>query len=860
MNSTNRVSRAAPSSVPFDPRGGHVATDFPTSDASSPPCDSCAPFFAEPSVRACASRSGPRPARAAARCRSPRRSRSAPPAEPAAAQQAGAAAPSGAAASAPVAAASGIELRNAASLQPPPRGEAGKALPIILRAREVKARPDLDAEATGDVEFRRGAVVIRADKLTYDQAEDFARATGQVVVSRDGNVFFGPELQLKVQRFEGTFTTPTYRFAKTGAGGTATRIDFIDDQHSRAIDATYSSCTPADGDEPAWVLRAGSIRIDTETNEGVARDAVLRFLGVPILAAPLLAFPLNEDRKSGFLPPSFGIDSRSGVQLSVPYYWNIAPNRDATFTGYESLRRGPAIAGEFRYLDPNFAGETEAKILPDDKTADRSRYMLRWMHEGSLPLGAYASVKAMRVSDDDYWKDFPGELKTSTPRLLPTDVTLSRPFGDWISYARVEKWQLLQTVDPTTRITPAPYERLPQVGARYGTPIAGFDVAFEGEFNRFANPDDSYGVTRQTGNRIHALGSIARPFYTPGWTFTPRMSFNAASYSLDERVPMADGRTSASRFIPTLSVDSAWTLERNATFFGKPVVQTLEPRLLYVNTPYRQQDRLPNFDAYAKDFNLDSIFTENAFSGVDRVSDAHQVTAGVTTRILDPLTGAEALRLGVAQRYLFRDQRITTDGDPITRRFSDVLVYGTTTVVPNWTFDVQAQYNPDDQRVGRSLLGFRYSPGPYRTINLNYRLTRGLSEQVELGWQWPIFGNPPPLTTEGGAPGTGRSGGNSTCKGTLYGVGRINYSTRDRRLTDGIAGFEYDAGCWIGRVVAERISTGRNEATTRLLVQLELIGLSRIGSNPLKVLKDNIPGYQLLREERTTNTPFTPYD
>ncbi len=755
---------------------------------------------------------------------------------------------------------SGIELRNATTLQAPPRGEAAKSLPIILRARELRARPDLDAEATGDVEFRRGAVVIRADKLTYDQAEDFARATGQVVVSRDGNIFFGPELRLKVQSFEGTFTSPTYRFAKTAAGGTAARIDFIDDQHAAAIDATYSSCTPADGDEPAWVLRAASIRIDTETNEGVARNAVLRFLGVPILAAPILAFPLNDERKSGFLPPSFGIDSRSGVQLSMPYYWNIAPNRDATITGYASVRRGAAVGTEFRYLESTFAGEADVKVLPDDRVADRSRYQLRWAHDGALPFGAYAQVRALRASDDDYWKDFPGELKTSTPRLLPTDITVSRPFGDWVSYARVERWQLLQTADPTTRIAPAPYERLPQVGARYGGPIGGFDMTFEGEFNRFTEPDNTYGLVRQTGNRVHAIGSIARPFYTPGWTFTPRLGVNAASYDLDDAAQSTDGRLHASRVIPTLSVDSAWTLERNATFFGKKVVQTLEPRLLYVNTPYRRQENLPNFDAYPKDFNLDSIFTENAFSGIDRVSDAHQITAGVTTRILDPLTGAEALRLGIAQRYLFRDQRVTPDGDPITRRLSDVLVSGTTTVVPHWTFDVQAQYNPDDQRVGRSLLGVRYSPGPYRTVNLNYRLTRGLSEQVELGWQWPIWGNPPLVGSEGAAPGTGRSAASSSCKGTLYGVGRINYSTRDRRLTDGIAGFEYDAGCWIGRIVAERISTGRSEATTRLLVQLELVGLSRIGSNPLKVLKDNIPGYQLLRDERTTNTPFTPYD
>jgi LPS-assembly protein len=248
------------------------------------------------------------------------------------------------------------------------------------------------------------------------------------------------------------------------------------------------------------------------------------------------------------------------------------------------------------------------------------------------------------------------------------------------------------------------------------------------------------------------------------------------------------------------------------------------------------------------------VFTENAFSGVDRVSDAHQLTGGLTTRLLDPVTGVEALRLGIAERYLFRDQLLTPDGPPLTQRFSDVLVLGSTSLVPHWTFDADAQYNPDSHRIEQSLAGFRYSPGTFRTVSLNYRLQRGLSEQVELGWQWPVYG-PTRSDDRGEGPAAG-----GRCSGTLYSVGRVNYSTLDSRLTDAIVGLEYDAGCWIGRIVVERLSTGRSEATTRLLLQLELVGLSRLGSNPLRALKDNIPGYQLLRDERETNTPFTPYD
>jgi LPS-assembly protein len=757
------------------------------------------------------------------------------------------------AASAPAGAASTppITLRMSETLQAPPRGEAARQLPIILRAREVRGRPDVDASAEGDVEFRRGNTVLRADKLTYEEAEDLARATGHVVIARDGNVFSGPELQLKIERFEGFFRMPTYRFARTGAGGSAKMIEFIDEQRAVATDANYSSCSVYDDSgEPVWILKARELRIDHETNEGVAKDAVLRFYGVPILASPTLSFPLSEERKSGFLPPSFSIDSSSGFQAAIPYYWNIAPNRDATFTVQESLRRGPSLDTEFRYLEPSYFGAVDYKILPYDKVAERTRYSLRADHEGALPLNAYAQLRVMRVSDDDYWKDFAGEIKSLTPRLLQTDLLVTRPFGDWSAYARALRWQVLQTDDPTTRID-SPYERVPQVGARYAAPWrGGFDVALETEINRFANPDDRFVGDRQTGVRTHAVGSIARPFGSPGWSVTPKVSFNAATYSLD--LPLADGSRSATRVIPTLSLDSAWTLERDAQFFDRAVRQTLEPRLFYVNTPFHRQDDLPNFDSSPKDFNFDSIFTENDFSGIDRVSDSNQLTAGVVSRVLDPDTGVEALRVGMAQRYRFRDQQLTPEGVPQTKHFSDFLVFGSTSLVPRWVFDAAAQYNPDTSRIERSLLGARYSPGPFRTVGATYRLTRGLTEQLALGWQWPVYG---PARGDAGA-GASRSG----CGGTLYSVGHLNYSMHDSRLTDGIIGFEYDAGCWIGRIVVERLSTGRSEQTTRLLVQLELVGLSRIGTSPLRVLKDNVPGYQLLREERTAAPPYTPYD
>jgi LPS-assembly protein len=759
-----------------------------------------------------------------------------------------------------------LQLEPSRKLNPPPRGDAASRLPIILRAEELRARPDLEAVADGNVEFRRGGITISADRLSYEQAEDLASARGNVRVARDGAIYRGPELQLRVQRFEGYFLSPEFEFTQIGAGGRADRIDFLDSSRARATNAIYTSC-PRDGSggPPDWVLETTRVKLDFDTNEGVAEGAVLRFLGTPILALPALSFPLTDERKSGWLPPTVvPLDSRSGTTVSMPYYWNIAPNRDATITPRILLRRGFGADGEFRSLAPRDEGTLGLQLLPDDHVAQRSRGALQWRHEGGLAQGLRYSADITRVSDAGWWKDFPDAGRSITPRLLSLRGAAEQPFelagGEGLLYARAQHWQLLQGSDA---LVTSPYQRSPQLGLHLGgkAPM-GLELAFESEVNRFTLPDGDTDPNRLTGTRWHAVGSAALPWRDPAAWFVPKLSFNAAAYRTD--LAMADGRSSARRLIPTFSIDTGVELERQGEAFGRSLRQTLEPRLLYVNTPYKAQAGLPNFDAAAKDFNFNSIYAENAFSGIDRVSDAHQLTAGVTSRLVDADSGAEAMRLGLVQRFLFRDQLVTAnadgtpDGAPLQQRFSDLLLLASTNLVPKWTLDASVQYSPDISRPVRSILGARFSPGPFRTVSATYRLARGLSEQVEMGWQWPLTAGatatPASLAAASGIGASAARHGSSGCGGTWYTVGRFNYSLKDSRITDAIVGAEYDAGCWIGRVVAERLSTGRSEATTRLLLQLELVGLSRIGSNPLKVLKDNIPGYRLLREDRRAST------
>lgn len=738
----------------------------------------------------------------------------------------------------------------AAGLQLEPRS-ADDLLRLTFEADRVEGRIGTTLRASGQVRVQRGNLAMQAQTLTYGLEDERLRAQGDVQLLRGEDRFAGSELDIDTRRLTGHVLRPRYHFALTDAGGRAERIDFDGPDRARVLGLSYSSCKVGDDETPPWVLTADRLRLDFAANEGIAEGAVLRFQEVPILALPVLSFPVTDARKSGWLPPSVDLSTTSGLVLAVPYYWNIAPQYDATLTPTLSLKRGAGLDSEFRYLQPRFGGETRLAWLPADQLARRARWALRWDHRGDATDTIDYQGHLLRVSDDDYWNDDLRGATNLTPRLLGSQGLLQQrrvlrlgPGGDieqW-AYAGLQSWQVLQSRDRGDHFD-APYRRLPQLGLRWSGLGGALDWSLQAEYNRFQHPDPGF----VNGQRAHLLGTLAWPLGEGGWQLTPRLRFNAAAYDLDR--PMSDGRRSAARFIPTLSLDSSWTFDRPVTLFGQALTQTLEPRLLFVETPWRDQAALPNFDSAALDFNAITVFHESAFSGIDRVADARSVTAGVTTRFIEAASGVELARLGVAQRYLLRDQRITADGQPLTRRLSDLLLLGSTNAIRRWSLAGTIQYNPEIDRTSRSTAQVGYSPGPWRTLHASYTFQRNASEQYALGWQWPLSGPDAPWASApaaGSRPDLSRQ----TCAGRLYTVGRIEYSKRDRRISGALAGFEYDAGCWIGRIVAERRSTGADAATSRLMLQLELVGLSRLalGSNPLSVLKDNIPGYRLLRE------------
>ncbi|WP_399680806.1 LPS-assembly protein LptD [Xenophilus sp.] len=785
-----------------------------------------------------------------------------------------------------------------------PRAERGSR-PSIIEGDKVSGRPDLETVVEGNASLRRGDTVIHADRLEYHQPDDLAKASGNVRVNQAGNVYEGPKLELKVETFEGFFDNVRYQLLATGAHGEADRIDFVDADRAIARHATYTTCRREDypGWMPAWFLSAANLRTDSEENIGTAENAQLTFMGISTPPIPSVSFPLSNQRKSGFLPPTLGIDSINGLELALPYYWNIAPNRDATFTPTVMSKRGINLSNEFRYLEKSYSGELRLDYMPSDNLPEsrraeavtealenenysrvsqlmadsvrRSRWGLWARHRHSFnarDLGLEsltANINLNRVSDDDYWRDF-NRTPTLITRLLPNDASLNWSKGDWSGRVRALSYQTLRY--DASPIVP-PYDRLPQLTANYAKyDWNGFDFTLGTDLTRFRANVREQG--QPNADRAYALAQLSRPFITPGAYVIPKVQLHAASYSFD--APLADGRTSATSAVPTFSVDSGMTFERDTSLFGRAFRQTLEPRAFYVHTPYRaRQNALPVYDTAANDFSFATLFTENEFSGHDRVSSTHALTLGLTSRLLDPDTGAELARFGIAQRRRFDDQNVTlsrrvgrigsttvvTAGtSPVIERASDLLLGAQVNLSPKWSLDTTVQYNPDERRSNRSTVTARYTPGPYRTLSASYRYqadrisTSGVgNESIDVGWQWPLND----LWGDKGkdlGPGRGQGGGR------WYSVGRLNYSLRDKVMTDAVIGLEYDGCCYIGRVVLEKISTGVATSTKRIMFQIEFLGFSSIGSSPMRTLQLNVPRYQPLRGPIPAPSRFTNYD
>jgi LPS-assembly protein len=448
---------------------------------------------------------------------------------------------------------------------------------------------------------------------------------------------------------------------------------------------------------------------------------------------------------------------------------------------------------------------------------------------GNISFGANIS----RVGDDNYWSDFSGSTiflnsvaAGGTNRTLPADLTATWGRGDLSSMLKVQKWQALQTT--------APYDRVPQWTLRYAqTNVQGIDWSVDTDITQF---EGDRTLTRQpNAQRAFAWAQISYPLIWPAFYLTPKLQTHVAGYQFDAPI---NNQQSSNSLVSTVSLDAGLTFERNTDVLGVKLLQTLEPRAYYVYTPYTDQSLLPNYDTAAQDLNLTAVFTENAYIGHDKISDNNLLTLGLTTRFLNPDTGAQLASFGIAQRLRFEEQKVTLlpGQAPAATGLSDVLLGSRLNLGDRWVLDAATQYNIQTQQSVRSVIGGRYHAGDFQTLNIAYRSQLNLSEQVDISWQWPLNG----LWGAGG-------GLADSDVGRYYGLGRVAYSLRDQQLVDSLLGLEYDAGCWIARVVYSRTPITPQTANSKVMFQIELVGFTRLGIDPLKTLTDSIPRYQYLR-------------
>lgn len=757
--------------------------------------------------------------------------------------------------------AGGIRLKVGTDLQQQLPANVRKQLPVFVSGDRIEGELDGTTVIEGAAELRQHETVLKADRIEHNRATADTKAVGNVQLNRLGDRFNGPEMQINLDSSQGYFDKPNFQLLNNGKGD-AGRVNFIDRTHAVVDDGRYSTCPREPGKDwlPDWLVRASKIDLDRAEDVGTAHWGVLEFQGVPILTAPYLSFPLSDNRKTGALAPTIGLSSQDGMELTTPYYFNLAPNYDATITPTLMTKRGLDIGGEFRYLQPTYSGEMRGSFMPSDKLRDRDRWAYSLGHNQTLVHGFAGgsdlglSIGLNRVGDNNYWRDFPRSITSLTTRLLASGAGLNWSHSGWNFGLGANRWQTLQ--DPDSVITP-PFDQS-GFGASFAREnmtwlgVPGWDLGIESSLTRFQRSAlAAANLEKFSGTRALFVADLTRRWQTPGWYVQPRARVNMAQYRTDS----ATGASSvtASRAIPTFSVDSGLVFERDTSWFGRDYVQTLEPRVFTTWTPYRDQSSMPNYDAGEPDFSLASLFSENAFAGYDRVSDTRAVTLGVSSRLINPSNGAEVVRVGVAQRALLADQKVTLPGGtPVTDRVGDMLLSARVQWDPLWSIDSNFQYDPKEKKSSRTTIGGRYTPGPYKALSAAYRIQRGVSEQLDLGWQWPlaaIFGSTPAYQ-RGQALGPGR----------WYGVGRLNYSLPDRKVVDLIAGFEYDAGCWIGRVVVERLQVNTSSANQRILFQLELDGFGRLGASSLRGLQSYVPKYRYLREEVVKPNRFQQYD
>ena len=702
---------------------------------------------------------------------------------------------------------------------------------VIIDGDKLELHLDRKMRSIGNASIHRGKQNVYGDIIEYDVQNDELHVIGNARIEVGDTKLVGPELHMQLSESIGKMRDASISITKpaapnpqissdsatdadslafssapqqTKARGDAKMLFFEGQDKKRLTGARYTTCA-VDVDD--WYIKASEIELNDYTESGSAKNAHIEFKGMPLLYTPWINFSFNNQRKSGFLAPTIGSTSQNGFEVLTPFYWNISPNMDATLAARILSKRGVQLQGEFRYLKENFSGIDNIEYLPSDSLTNTTRYYANLKHSQNFGNGWSAGYSLEKTSDNQYFSELSNRIVTTSRVLLPQEFNVDYADDNWRFNAIAQKFQTLDGAS-------FPYERLPQMtltGNKYygdiNTNLYTQLVAFDTNKN---------APTRVTGTRLTAYPSISIPLNKPYGYVTPKFGIHYTNYNLNN---IANNLESQQRTLPIFSLDSGLYFDRNFKISSRGYSQTLEPRLFYVYVPDKEQSDIPIFDTGESDLNFSSLFSENQFTGNDRINNANQVSLALTTRFIESSSGTQRLSASIGQRFYFADQKVTLPGAVVRKRNSSDIIAGLNGHLKNsWDIDAFWQYNTDNSSSVHTTLAGRYNPEPGKTLNLSYSYRRDSLSQFDVSGQWPL--------------GKG-----------WYGIGRANYSLRERQVIETLAGVEYNAGCWQARSVIQRISTATAEANYALFFQLELGGIASIGANPLSVIKRNIPGY-----------------
>jgi LPS-assembly protein len=712
------------------------------------------------------------------------------------------------------------ETASASSAPLPARSEKPAAdEPITIESDDNNFQFDVNGNAKlcGNVDMRQGDRHIRADCLEYNAGNQSAKLTGGIEYSdpalkvQGNNGTYSPTLGAQ---FEGT----QFELPSRGARGSATSMR-VDAQSKVTLEGvTFTTCPV---DDMSWQLQAKQIELDTQSRNGTGHGTKVEFFGVPLIYLPWMTFPIGPQRKSGFLFPAIGGSSRNGAEIEIPYYWNIRPNLD--FEGQPAYysKRGLDLAGKLRYLTHRQRGTFSFNYLPNDDLADRDRSRFTLNHVAELPGEWRFRIDATDVSDNDYFEDF--ESGPEGTSVAFAERLLEATYRDEHLNLRAQV-QDFQTIDDELAEEDRPYARTPRILASgdWNTGRGAIDYGFDAEVVNF---DRDLGVT---GWRLDVAPRVGLDWSGAGFFVRPSAGYRYTQYALEDQAPGTDD--APTRAMPFATLDAGLVFERSTGSQGQRRM-TLEPRALYLYTPFRDQSELPLFDTGLPDLNLVQLYRTNRYVGADRVNDANQIAMGLTSRLLDAESGAQYLAVSIGQAYYFEKPRVVLpDEPPATRDSSDFIAQVSLTAYKNWNIDAGLQWNPEDDRSERSLVRLQYRPSGERVMNLAYRVQRDRIEQLDASGAWPI--------------------------GKRWNAfARYVYSFLDSKALDEFAGFEYKACCYKIRAVARRSVNREGDTEGSFYVQLELNGLASVGTSADAFLERTIRGYSRETSEPGNLTP-----